>query len=1248
MYKKLSIKFIFIILAFSINSYISAQNNNNSIPIFENFSDYDNPTKDKVLWDISQNSEGILYFGTNEYLATFDGARWNKIKISEISCMVFSSKENRMYIGTQSDFGYIQMENNGKYEYINLSNKLKNLKIKTTWRILNTNSGIYFFANKNTIINYNNDILTTLDNPKNFSPNRGFYALNSVYAVDDNAGICYINNNKLVLLANTQSIAKQSIRDMIAISKNEILIATKKNGLYLFDKSNQKIEKIATQADDYLIKNELYRGVKIKNGFAFATLFGGLVVLDNNMKINYILTRELGLPTNTIYSLFIDRDKKLWLCTNNGAVEIYVNNNIYLFSNINGILGNIFNFKILKDKIIVGTNEGIFSKQNDETKFSSIYDNGYVHYFEEIINPKTNKKYELSSSLRNIICIDNQNVVHDIDSFYSIVTSVKLAENTFFMSHYSGGSIFEFEFINNVYKIKNCYNIKNYDYFTISTCLDNQNNLWFASLSNGIAFLELDDINNIDTNNLIVNKIDTTASGLPSNNKNYIYFENNKLYIASSKGLYEIENNEIQNYKFKPSTDFGLDYSKDSIIVYYMKSDKNNNTWLATSEGLKKYDSQIQKLISSPFKKAVGDFEESKIHFEEPNIVWFSTKEAIYVLKDKIYFKETKVFYDILIRKITLKDNNILYINKNKNTNYSFENDSIIKLKNKIAYKNNFIKLEYTLPFYEKSKNTTYSTKLIGIDKEWSAWTKNNESIYQILPSGKYEFKVKAKNSYGEESNVFTIIFIIKTPWYRTNLAIIIYISLFFVIVFILFKRYKNRTKKLEKIVKQRTEEIEKQNKKIKKQKKKLELNKIELEVRTKNLELSNKEQKHFSIVAKLTKESVIILDRKGNFEWWNRGFTELFYYKYDKYKDASFREKQQKLRPDITKIIKNYSKDKGRISYTSHEFFENGEEIWYQTTITPVLDDNGFIYRFVVLDINQTDIKSAEKKNREQKASLSNYEKQLQNLIKENDWQNKIIEEGYKAMSNSIEYANKIQLSFLPTQTQINKIFPNNFILNNPKDIISGDFYWIEKDKDITILAVADSTGHGIPGGFMTTLGIASLKEIINTTDKLEANILLNNFRTETIKKFNKIAFLGKNIENIDISLCLIDHKKNELQYAGANQPIFTTSKKEIKQWKSDRMPINGNYKRDIPFTNNKMKIKSGDKLYMFTDGYYDQFGGLRNNKFYLSKFRKLIFSIHEKEMKEQENILINEFYKWKGENFRVDDILIIGVVIP
>ena len=181
-----------------------------------------------------------------------------------------------------------------------------------------------------------------------------------------------------------------------------------------------------------------------------------------------------------------------------------------------------------------------------------------------------------------------------------------------------------------------------------------------------------------------------------------------------------------------------------------------------------------------------------------------------------------------------------------------------------------------------------------------------------------------------------------------------------------------------------------------------------------------------------------------------------------------------------------------------------------------------------------------------------------------------------------------------------------------------------------------------------MTTLGASMLKEIIYKAKKLEANIILNSLRAETIKNFKKIDFLGKNKENIDISLCIIDHKKNELQYSGANQPIFTIIKKEIKRWKPNRMPINGNYKKNEPFINNRIRIKSGDWLYMFTDGYYDQFGGLRNNKFYLSRFRKLIFSIHEKEMKEQKNTLLNEFYKWKGENFRVDDILIIGVTIP
>ncbi len=1246
MQKKSSIKFTLLVLFLGLNSYISAQNNNKGTPFFQDYSNTENPIQNQSLWEISQNSDGTMFFGGNKYLTTYDGTNWGKTKTNEISSMVYSSKEDRMYIGTRNNFGYMQMQNNGKFQYINLSDKIKNINVKTTWRVLSTNNGIYFFINKNKIINYNNDILTVLKTPENFEPTRGFHVLNNVYAVDDKGGICLIDNKNLILLPNTQEIAKQSIRDMIAISQNEILIATNKNGLYLFDINNNKIDKIITQADSYLTEHELYRAIKIENGFAFSTISGGIVVLYENMKINYILNRNSGLPTNTVYTLFVDKDKNLWLGTSKGAILIYTSSILNFFSEKSGILGNIFSFKILENKILIGTNEGLFSKNNDETKFKAIHNKGYIYYFEEITNPANNKKEILSSSIRNTFTLDNENNKKIITPIYSVIASLKFAENSFFHGHYAGGSFFEFEFVNNEYKIRKRYNIKKYNFLVMSACLDNKNNLWLASLSNGIAFLNL---NNIDTNELIPIRIDTLSSGLPSNNENYVYFTNNKLFVASPKGLYEIDNNNIKNYTFKPSTDFGLNYKKDSIIVYYLKTDKNKNTWLATSEGLKKYDSQKQELISLPFKTAIGNFELTKIYFEEPNTVWFSTKGALYRFEDKDNFNKTNLQHNILIRKITLKDNNILNINKNADLNsYCFENDSIIKLNNKLTYKDNYIKIEYTLPFYEKSKNTTYSTQLIGFDKEWSPWTKNSEILYKNLPAGKYKFKVKAKNTYGEISNTITIIFSIQPPWYKTIYAFFIYLTFFFLVIILFLKRIKNEKEKFERIVKRRTEKVEQQKKEIEDHTKKLKLNQIELETKTRNLELLNKEQKRLSVVAKLTNDSVLILDEQGHFEWWNHGFTELFYYRYEKYKNSSFKIKQQKLRPDITKAIKNYSRDKGRISYTSHETFENGEEIWFQTTINPVLDDNGFIYRFVVIDINMTDIKLSERKIREQRTNLLDYKKQLDYLKKENTWQNKIIEEGYKSMDASIQYANKIQNVFLPFKNEIDKIFPKNFVLNNPKDIISGDFYWLEKTENKTIIAVADSTGHGIPGGFMTTFGISLLKEIIYKAEKLEANIILNNLREQTIFNFNKITNSKKNIDNIDISLCIIDHKKGELQYAGSNQPIITIINKELTTWKPDRIPINGNHKKGTSFKNNKIKIKSGDKIYLFTDGYHDQFGGLMNNKFYIGKFKKLIFSIHEKEMQKQKNILINEFYKWKGENFRVDDILIVGLTIP
>lgn len=259
------------------------------------------------------------------------------------------------------------------------------------------------------------------------------------------------------------------------------------------------------------------------------------------------------------------------------------------------------------------------------------------------------------------------------------------------------------------------------------------------------------------------------------------------------------------------------------------------------------------------------------------------------------------------------------------------------------------------------------------------------------------------------------------------------------------------------------------------------------------------------------------------------------------------------------------------------------------------------------------------------------------------------------KSITDSIKYAKRIQDAMLPRDNYFEKLINDYFIYFKPRDIVSGDFYWITQKKNKTIIVAADCTGHGVPGAFMSMLGIALLNEIVNKKDVIQANEILNKLRDKIIISLKQSGKQGEAQDGIDLSLCIIDKENLNMQFSGANNPIFIVRNKkysalgkhEIFKLKPDKMPI-GIYLRNVkPFNNQTIKLKEEDAIYMFSDGYIDQFGQKTDRRFMTGRFKKMLLEIYEKPMFQQKEIIDQEYKKWKGELDQIDDILVVGVKI-
>ncbi|MFZ5553825.1 MAG: GAF domain-containing SpoIIE family protein phosphatase, partial [Bacteroidota bacterium] len=261
---------------------------------------------------------------------------------------------------------------------------------------------------------------------------------------------------------------------------------------------------------------------------------------------------------------------------------------------------------------------------------------------------------------------------------------------------------------------------------------------------------------------------------------------------------------------------------------------------------------------------------------------------------------------------------------------------------------------------------------------------------------------------------------------------------------------------------------------------------------------------------------------------------------------------------------------------------------------------------------------------------------------------QKEIIEEKNKHITDSIIYAKRIQRAILPPEETFSAFLKNSFVLYKPKDIVSGDFYWLERKENKILFAVVDCTGHGVPGAFMSIIGYNGLNQIVNEyniTQPAEILNRLNSIITNTLKQH---ADQSKIRDGMDISVCCINLEQNKLEYAGANNPIFILRNNEVVEVKADKHPI-GNFvgEKEFRFTNKELDLIPGDLLYLFSDGYADQFGGPRGKKLKYTQFRDLLIQHKDKSMKQQKEILDALFEDWKGDLEQIDDVCIIGVKI-
>jgi len=314
---------------------------------------------------------------------------------------------------------------------------------------------------------------------------------------------------------------------------------------------------------------------------------------------------------------------------------------------------------------------------------------------------------------------------------------------------------------------------------------------------------------------------------------------------------------------------------------------------------------------------------------------------------------------------------------------------------------------------------------------------------------------------------------------------------------------------------------------------------------------------------------------------------------------------------------------------------------------------------------------KELEKQINKRTEKISFQKEELESQIDIVNNQKRQIENIHLQLTDSIEYAKRIQDAALPLQENLQSMVADAFVFFKPRDVVSGDFYWWTQMKpdNVLVAAVVDCTGHGVPGAFMSLLGISYLREIVIKEYITHPAVILRKLRKEIINSLNQKDEFGEQKDGMDMALISVNLDTLEMQFAGANNPLYIVSSSQsavssmqlavgnemhelptadascqLYELKGDKMPI-AIYRRMDKFTNNKVQLHKGDQVYLFSDGFIDQFGGQKGKKFLCKQFKQLLLNNANKPMTEQSAIIEKTLNEWIGNNEQVDDITILGL---
>lgn len=765
-------------------------------------------------WMISQDKNYYVYFANNDGLLEFNGANWNLYK-SPNETIIRSVKVigDKIFTGCYMEFGFWVRQNDGKLSYTSLSKKIKSkiLDDEQFWNILQYDQWV-IFQSLNRIYIYD----TKLNSFKIIIPNsnilKSFKTTNSLYYQTVDYALFELENGKSKLVLNNSILKDKRIVNIFSTDEG-LLIHTQFNGFYKF--TNGKLVKFNTEADSEIALSSIYNSQMLTDGgFAIGTISNGVFILTKEGKVKYHITQNKGLSNNTVLSVFEDFDKNLWIGLDNGINCINLQSPIRSYFDDTGMLGTVYASIIFQEKLYIGTNQGLFYKENlNDSQFKFVKGTkGQV--WSLFVHDQTLFCAHDSGTLT--IENDTSNLIFSQSGTWKL-ESVPNRKTILLQGNYYGISVLEK--INNQWIFRNKISGFNYSskYFEIT----NTNEVYVSHEYKGVFRFQL------DSQFKKASKLFAYTNPIKGKNAGLSKF-NNFIYYAYKDGIFKLNQ---KTKKFEKDESISSVFNNEEYTSGKLILDNSNRLWFFSKNYINYFT--VNKL-STDLKKNVISIPSSLTN----SMLGY---ENISQLSNSLYLiGTTDGYYTFNINELSFKNHNVaisdISVNKLNEKATSFSLTSQGKLK----YDENNITFSYAVPEYNKYIISEYQYLLDGFQNEWSEWSSKATVNFKNLSPGNYTFKVRSKVLNSQLENTATYSFIITKPWYLTNIVLLFYFILICFLAYYINNAYKKYYfKQNQKLIEENNLLLEIKELENEQQLMKVRNEQLSLDVNTKNRELA-------------------------------------------------------------------------------------------------------------------------------------------------------------------------------------------------------------------------------------------------------------------------------------------------------------------------------------------------------------------------------------------------------------------------